>query len=161
MDENLLSLDEFVRTLTDITDKELGKPCTNGLPPVIRLDKVRYRVGPYSVEKVGEMWVTDNIEFTTVQSAMMFCVYTYTNSIDSANKIRALDENVQRLVAEKRMYEKHISTSIKKKDGWKIDLFTAKCSNISAHLNQAMSDLRQALRVSMRMKFKKLTLMIK
>jgi Uri superfamily endonuclease len=64
-------------------------------------------------------------------------------------------------VAEKRLYEKHISASIKKKDGWKIDLFTAKCSNISAHLNQAMLDLRMALRASMRTKFKKLTLMIK
>jgi hypothetical protein len=116
---------------------------------VSKLSDTQYRVGKFVVTGVDDYWYVDATKsFNSRMNAVAYCALIHIGYGNNANSLFDLDQKVQKLIDDKLLYERKLVKSIRSKDEWKTNLYSARYADAKAQLQKFQSELQKTLNLA-------------
>lgn len=120
---------------------------------IIKNNEGSYTVGTFSIKKVNDLtWKVEDVNkelvynFSKKLSALMYCIMFSLKKYHNATEILDLDLDTNTLEAEFELFSNLLKISIKHKDDFKIDLYTARLNLVKSRLISVQNKLSKTLK---------------
>jgi len=115
---------------------------------VTKISDSQYKVGNFLVTEDNGCWCVNNKKFNFRINAVAYCALVHVGYGNNANTVFDLDSKVSRLLNEKLLFEQRLVNSIRVKDDWKMQVYSARYADVKAHLSKHQIELQKTLNLA-------------